>query len=197
MKQELTLLFVYAYFIQFVSFNLIIPLIGLAYFKIICGIEFTKNNYFIISIAKTLSSIIALIVIVLIGYTLKDYQFINYYLKNCNLINYLCFTEYIRYTTIYLIILLPISLIGEYIFFKKYLFSSYKGNKIILFHSLFQVVSIILLLIYYYTFHVLYYLWKSFHRTTKHNRSAPRSLRLAAVLGLALIPPAAARFWGS
>ncbi len=100
MKQELTLLFAYAYFIQFISFNLIIPLIGLAYFKIICGIEFTKNNYFIISIAKTLSSIIALIVIVLIGYTLKDYQFNNYYLKNCNLINYLCVTEYKIYNNL-------------------------------------------------------------------------------------------------
>jgi len=29
-------------------------------------------------------------------------------------------------------------------------------------------------------------------RPTKHNRSAPRSLRLAAVLGLALIPPVSA-----
>ena len=33
-------------------------------------------------------------------------------------------------------------------------------------------------------------------RLTKHSRSAPRSLRLAAVLGLAFIPPAAARFGG-
>jgi hypothetical protein len=156
MQSETYILFIYAFFLQLLSYNILAPFIGLLILKHGPSISFSKRNFFILFSLKLASSIIAIFVIQIT---------IAIYITLSNKINDSPSALQINYDNPYLIgsislsiLIFILSFILEYPLVKKYIFSDKSPGESILTFTILQILLFMILLLYYYIFYSLYYL---------------------------------------